>query len=581
MDLLWCGTHSTVERRREQHLNAAEYILETIAAHGVRHVFAIPGKGNGGFYDALAARRDRLRHVLAKHEQGAAYMADGYARAGAPFGVCLGISAGAAINLMGGAYSAHADSVPLLVLTGNAPAASFGRNAMMEFSGRPRRPDPARLFEPLTKRSLMVRAAKEVPDALAECLAAALGGRRGAAHLCVPADVQVEEVGLSRVPPPVAWDERPAPPPAVLDEAAAVLGAARHPVIVAGTGVVRSGAGAEVVALAEALGAPIVTTLKGKSAVPNDHPLCLGHVALGRSPAAERAVKAPEMDVLVAIGTTLSEWTNFAWDPAFARNAQVVQLDIDPAEITRVYPVRLAVIGDARAALAGVLARLRVEPALAARRRDAVGTLLTTVGKFDLPETRFADTVPLRPQAVISRLAAGLPDGTQLLADAGNNTFYTSHYYPLRRHDAFYMGGGCAAMGWSVAASIGVKLARPDRPVVNVAGDGGFMMNGMELETAAAHDVPVLWVILTDHALGMVKTFQTLFRGKDFIGCEFGDVEPARVAEGLGVRGLTIERLAELERAVADFLAGPRPTLLDVRIDGGEVPPGIMDRLGK
>ncbi len=508
-------------------------------------------------------------------------MADGYARAGAPFGVCCAISAGAAINLMGGAYSANADSVPLLVLTGNAPAAAFGRNAMMEFSGDPRRPDPARLFAPLTKRSVMVRSANEVPDALASCLEAALSGRRGAAHLCVPADVQTQDVGLDRVPAPLAFDARPVPEAAVLDEAARVLAAARHPVIIAGTGVVRSGATTEVTALAEALGAPIVTTLKGKSAVPNDHPLCLGHVALGRSPAAERAVKSPEMDVLIAIGTTLSEWTNFAWDPAFARNAKVVQFDIDPAEITRVYPVRLAVVGDAKASLAGVLGRLSVDPTLAATRRGAVKQLLATVGKFDAAESRYDSRTPLRPQAMLTKLAERLPDGTHVLADAGNNTFYTSHYYPLKRNDAFYMGGGCAAMGWSVAASIGVKLARPERPVVNVCGDGGFMMNGMELETAAAHDVAVLWVVMTDKALGMVKTFQTLFRGKDFIGCEFGDIEPARVAEGLGVRGRKIERLDELDAAVADFLAAPRPTLLDVRIDGGEVPPGIMDRLGK
>jgi thiamine pyrophosphate-dependent acetolactate synthase large subunit-like protein len=177
-----------------------------VASCGVRHVFAIPGKGNGGFYDALAARRDRIRHVLAKHEQGAAYMADGYARAGAPFGVCMGISAGAAINLMGGAYSAHADSVPLLAITGNAPATTFGRNAMMEFSGDPRRPDPARLFAPLTKRSVMVRSANEVPDALADCLEAMLGGRHGSAHLCVPFDVQMAEVGVDRVPAPLARD---------------------------------------------------------------------------------------------------------------------------------------------------------------------------------------------------------------------------------------------------------------------------------------------------------------------------------------------------------------------------------------
>jgi acetolactate synthase-1/2/3 large subunit len=562
-------------------LKAAEYVLDVIASYGVGHVFAIPGKGTGGFNDALAARRDRLRHVLAKHEQGAAYMADGYARGGARFGVCMGISAGAAVNLLGGAYSANADSVPLLVLSGNAPASSFGRNAMMEFSGEGRRPDPARLFAPLTKHSVMVRAAKEVPDALAQCLEAALSGRRGAAHLCVPGDVQAGEIGLDRIPAPLTFAPAAAADAGALQEAARVLAGARRPVIVAGTGVIRAGAGREVVALAEALGAPIVTTLKGKSAVPNDHPLCLGHVALGRSPAAERAVKDPAMDVLVAIGTTLSEWTNFAWDPGFARNAQIVQLDIDPAEIGRAYPARVAVVGDARVSLVGLLATLRPDPAQAAKRRASVAALLAEVGKLDAPDTVHDTRTPLRPQAVVTTLAARLPDGTHLLADAGNNTFYTSHYYPLKTRDAFYMAGGCAAMGWSVAAAIGVKLARPDAPVVDVCGDGGFMMNGMELETAAAHDVPVLWVVMTDRALGMVKTFQTLFRGKDFLGCEFGDIEPARVADGLGVRGRKIERLDVLDRAVADFLADPRPTLLDVRIDGGEIPPGIMDRLGK
>jgi acetolactate synthase-1/2/3 large subunit len=396
----------------------------------------------------------------------------------------------------------------------------------------------------------------------------------------VPFDVQYEEVGLDRIRPP-APERRDVAPDTVLEEAARVLAGARHPVIIAGSGVVRSGARSEVIALAEALGAPIVTTLKGKGAVPGDHPLVLGHVALGRSPAAERAVKSPECDLLVAVGTTLSEWTNFAWDPAFAARAEVLQLDIDRDEITEVYPVRLAVIGDARTCLQRVLPQLTVDAALAARRRQAVADLIGTVGKFDAPESRFDERTPLRPQAVVTRLAAALPDGTQLLADAGNNTFYTSHYYQLKRHDAFYMGGGAAAMGWSVAAAIGVRLWRSDQPVVNIAGDGGFMMNGMELETAAAHDVPVLWVILTDRALGMVKTFQTLFRAKDYIGCDFGDIELADVARGLGARGRRIEQAEELDAAVAAFLAEPRPTLLDVRIDGSEIPPGILDRLGK
>jgi acetolactate synthase I/II/III large subunit len=561
-------------------MNAAEYILDVIASYGVRHLFAIPGKGNLGFYDALAARRDRIRHVLPKHEQGGAYMADGYARAGARFGACLGISGGAMINLLGGAYSAHADSVPLLVLSGNAPTKTFGRNAMMEFSGGPRRPDPARLFEPVTKRSAMVRSAKEVPDALAAALEAMLTGRRGAAHLCVPFDVQLADVGVGRVPEPLPFDDRPTPPPAVVREAAAVLSGARRPVIIAGSGVVRSGARAEVLALAQTLGAPVVTTLKGKGAVPGDHPLCLGHTALARSPGAERAVKSPDVDLLVAIGTTLSEWTNFAWDPAFVPNAEVLQFDVDPREITRVYPVRLAVIGDAQACLASVLALLEPHRDRAARCRE-IQELLASAGRFSSPERRFDTSTPLKPQAVITRLAAALPDGTELLADAGNNTFFTSHYYPLKPDDAFHMAGGTAAMGWSVAASIGMKLARPDRPVVDVTGDGGFLMNGVEVETAAAHDVPVLWVVLTDRALGMVKTFQTLFRGKDYIGCEFGDIDLARVAQGLGAHGRRIERLDELSEAVAAFLAEPRPTVLDVRTDGGEVPPGIMDRLGK
>ena len=163
--------------------------------------------------------------------------------------------------------------------------------------------------------------------------------------------------------------------------------------------------------------------------------------------------------------------------------------------------------------------------------------------------------------------------------DAGNNTFYTSHYYPLRRNDAFYMGGGCAAMGWSVAASIGVKLARPDRPVVNVAGDGGFMMNGMELETAASQGAAVLWVILTNRVLGTVRTYQQLFRKGDFLASSLGDIDLARVAAGLGVQGVRVEALDDLDRAVARFLEDPRPTLLDVRVDPDEIPPGIMSRM--
>jgi acetolactate synthase-1/2/3 large subunit len=560
-------------------VNAAEYALDVLESHGVRHVFGVPGKGLMGFLHALEGRRGRVDFVLSKHEQGGSYMADGYARARGGLGVCLAISGGAALNLMGGVASAYADSIPLLAITGNAPTSQFGRKAMMEFSGIHRFPDPARLFEPITKMSRMLRSAREVPETLERAIETAMSGRRGPVHLNIPPDVQMGEVGLDRAPAPASFDRRPVPDPARLAKAAALLAGARQPVILAGWGSVLSGARPEILALGEALGAPLVTTLKGKAAVPAGHPLWLGHVAMGGSPRAARVMTAPEVDLVLAVGTTLGEYTNFAWDPTFAPRARFIQVDLDPVEISTLYPGALALIGDARACLSGILRQLRPDEARARSRREAIETLVRDVGLYEQPAAIASAALPLRPPAVIHRLAALLPDGTQLALDAGNNTMFTVHYYPLKPRDGFYHAAGSAVMGWAVPGAIGVKLARPDAPVVCVSGDGGFLMNGMELETAASQGAAVLWVILTNRVLGTVRTYQQLFRKGDFLASSLGDIDLARVAAGLGVQGVRVEALDDLNQSVARFLEDPRPTLLDVRVDPDEIPPGIMSRM--
>ena len=532
-----------------------------------------------GLLHSLEGRRRRLDFVLSKNEQGGSYMADANARARGGLGVCCSISGGAALNLIGGVASAFADSVPLLAITGNAPVAQFGKKAMMEFSGIHRFPDPARLFEPVAKASLLLRSAREVPEAVERAIETAMSGRRGPVHLNIPPDVQMAEVGRDLVPPPPAFDRRPLPDPARVAEAAALLAGARRPVILAGWGSVLSGARSELLALAEALGAPLVTTLKGKAAVPAGHPLWLGHVAMGGSPRAVRVMTSPEVDLVLAVGTTLGEYTNFAWDEAFVPRARFLQVDLDPREISVIYPVALALIGDARATLAAILRRLPADEARARSRREALALLVRDVPLHENPEAMRSSTRPLRPPAVIHRLAGLMPDGTQLALDAGNNTMFTVHYYPLKPRDGFYHAAGSAVMGWAVPGAIGVKLARPEAPVLCVSGDGGFLMNGMELETAASHRVAVLWVVLTNRALGTVRTYQQLFRKGDFLASTLGDIDLARVASGLGVAGVRIEGLDELDRAVLRFLDDPRPTLLDVRVDPDEIPPGIMTRM--
>jgi acetolactate synthase-1/2/3 large subunit len=556
-----------------------DVLLRYLDAEGARVVFGIPGGLLHPFFEAVEAD-ERFRLVVSKHEEGAAFMADGYARTSRTLAVCAGTAGPGATNLLTGVACAFADGVPLLVLTGQAASHAIGKGAAQE-TGREDM-DIVAMFRPVTKYSAMVPAPGALPAHLRRALRFALTGRPGPVHLNVPVDFweqPVEERWFD--PATYRPDSRGFDRSAVRRAAEALLGA-RRPVILAGSGVVVAGARSHLRTLAELLPARVATSPRAKGALPENHPLSLGVLGFAGHRPARETILGPEVDVLLTVGASLNETTTLNWHPDLRPSECLIQLDIDPDRVGRNYPVDLPLVGDAQAVLTELVYhghRLIRDGATPRSGWREAPPIAGWPGRCLDPELRASEALPLTPQRWRADLERALPADAVIFSDIGGHMLFNIHHLRIRDEQEFVLNLGFGSMGHGTAAPIGAALAEPRRPVVAIIGDGCFTMNGMELVTAAEYDVPVVWIVEHNNMHGITwHGSRMVGRKRPLRAIRYRKpIDVAGIARAMGLAAFVVERPGEMTDVLPQALATAGPALIEVRVDG-EIPPPLGDR---
>jgi acetolactate synthase I/II/III large subunit len=410
-------------------------------------------------------------------------------------------------------------------------------------------------------------------------LRTAFAGRPGSVHLSIPADLAKQKIPYEIIPP-----EKYRPRSAVLDfeavkRAAKLLAAANRPCLLVGHGVRLSQADGELMQLAERLGIPVATTLKGKSAFPENHPLSLGVFGFAGHPLAEAYLLSGEVDVLVVVGSSLGEFQTHSWDKRLMPQKALIQIDIDPMEMGKNYPVDVGIVGDAKAVLRSLTDTLATQYPETRPVSDRLKTLRSQIVRYHKAELLEAESTPMKPQAVMAKMQKVLPENTLLFLDNGNCVSWGIHYYEARQPNTIFASLGMAAMGYAIAAAIGGKLAAPDRPVVALVGDGAFAMNGMEIHTAAEYNIPVIWIVLNNGGHSMVYHGEKLLFGGELNSSRFRKpIDIWGLAASLGVRSFKAETPAAFEQALQAALAASAPCVIDAVVDFEECPSSIQQR---
>ena len=557
----------------------AEYLIEALADVGVRYIFGVVGGTVFPLFTATVGRQAQI--VMTKHEAGAAFMADGYARASGGLGACVATSGPGATNLITGIAAAYADSIPVVVLTGQVATKSFGRGALQESSSEG--VDIVDVFKQVTRYSILTFRADRLPAIWHKALRMATGGRPGPVHLSLPADVQEQTIQRPvKTNRPVhrtrAYDRD------AIKQAALYLLRARRPMILAGHGAILSNASDEIRTIAEMLEIPVATTPKGKGVFPEDHRLSVGPFGYSGSPLAQWHLLESGMDVLLAVGTSLSEWGTLGWDRRLQPSEALLHVDIDPYEIGKNYQVTVPLIGDAKSGLTELCYEIRRQQQRYLHWRRGNGHLAPPPDRPRVlnASTMDSNAVPIKPQRLLRDLQEALPRDALVFVDGGANRSWAIHYWQTLYPRTFFCATGMASMGFGVAGAIGGKFAAPDRVVVSITGDGGFLMNGMEVSTAVHYGKQVIWVILNDAGYGMIHHAFRMMKRPD-VGTRYPRVDCARVAEGLGAQAFRIREPGQINRElIQTILQSGRPTVLDVEIDPDEVAPfgGRVETLG-
>ncbi len=525
-------------------------------AEGVSSIFGYPGGAIMPFYDALTDY-PALRHYLVRHEQAAAHAADGYARVTGKVGVAIGTSGPGATNLITGLATAMMDSSPVVAITGQVPRAVMGTDAFQET-------DVVGLALPVTKHVILADNPDTLADAIHEAFAVARHGRPGPVLVDVPKDVQQQPAAAGTGP-----RSSPNHPPvdqAQLAVANALLETAQRPLILAGQGVLWSGAGRELLAFAQRADIPVITTLLGISAIPTDHPLALGMPGMHGEIHVNEAIQ--QSDLLIAIGMRFDDRVT-ADSKRFAPNARVIHIEIDPVEIGKVIPATVALVGDAREILTAWL------PSVPAAERSCWHEEIAS-RRRERCEDWQGD---LSPECILDAIASLSGENAIVVSDVGQHQMWIAGRGRFRRPRTLINSGGLGTMGFAVPAAVGCAVARPDRPVWAISGDGGFQMNFAELATMMQEGVPVKLAVFNNGYLGMVRQWQELFHDRRYSQTPILSPDYPTLAAAYGIPGFRVNAAHEVEGAVAAALAVRGPALVEFTIEQEAnvwpmVPPG-------
>ena len=540
-------------------MTGAQAIIASLEAEGVDTIFGYPGGQAIKIYDALYDSK-KIHHVLARHEQGATHMADGYARATGKVGVVLVTSGPGATNTVTGIATAFMDSVPMVVITGQVTRGVIGTDAFQES-------DIVGITMPVVKHSFLLQSAEELTRTFREAFYIASTGRPGPVLIDIPSDISGSEmvfhypdkISIASYKPTYRGNARQ------VKAAADLICQAKKPLIYAGGGIVTSHACQELAAIAERMQIPVVTSLMGKGAMRCSNPLNLGPVGMHGSKYANMAVT--ECDLLIAVGARFSDRVTGKVSE-FAPHAKIIHIDIDPAEIGKIIDPAVPIVGDAKVVLGAINDRLEKTDAKPVGTRW-VATVSEWRERWPFYTPEFADYPDsIAPEVVLYRLSERLdPEASIVTTEVGQHQMWAHQNISREHARTFISSGGLGTMGFGFPASIGAKIGCPEAQVVCVAGDGSFQMNSQEMATAAINGVPVKVMIIDNRALGMVHQWQSLFYHKRYSFTELADnPDFVKLADAYGWRARRITKPEEIDEALDEMLASEEPYLLDVMI---------------
>jgi acetolactate synthase-1/2/3 large subunit len=544
-------------------LSGAEAFVRMLQLHDVKYIFGLCGDTSLPLYDALYRLDHGMTHILTRDERSAAYMADGYARVSGKVGVCEGPSGGGATYILPGVVEANESSIPILAVTTDVSVGARGRFTLTEL-------DQESLFRPLAKWNRVIDRAADIPKLVRAAFTHMTTGKPGAAHLGLPFDVQKDPVDESDVWADKQLGRYPArrigPDPHAVAAAAEILAAASNPVIICGGGVVISGAERELQSLAEALGAPVATTISGQGSISDSHPLAVGVVGSNGGTVQTRSI-IERADLVMFVGCRAGSVTTERWRYPAPGKAKIVHIDVDASVIGVNYKADAAVVGDAKLCLEALAQTLVLfRPDLSKRKLGPAEIAAAKKEKFDAFRALAASNdAPIKPERVIAELQAVLPKDAVIVADPGTPCPYFSAYYELvetGRH--FISNRAHGALGYSMAASVGAHFGRPSAKVVSVMGDGSFGFTAGEMETIVRLKVPVTMIVISNSVYGWIKAGQKSGFKERYFSVDFSRTDHARVAEAFGVKAWTVRDPADLRKVLKQAIEHGGPTLVDI-----------------
>ncbi|MGB3513528.1 MAG: biosynthetic-type acetolactate synthase large subunit [Microcoleaceae cyanobacterium] len=541
-------------------------LMDSLKRHGVKHIFGYPGGAILPIYDELyrSEAAGDVEHILVRHEQGAAHAADGYARATGKVGVCFGTSGPGATNLVTGIATAHMDSIPMVVITGQVGRKMIGTDAFQET-------DIYGITLPIVKHSYVVRDPRDMARIVAEAFNIASTGRPGPVLIDIPKDVGLEEFGYQPVEP--ASIKLPGYRPTVkgnprqINQAVNLMREARRPLLYVGGGAISADAHAEIQELAEHFNIPVTTTLMGKGAFNEHHPLSLGMLGMHGTAYANFAVS--ECDLLIAVGSRFDDRVTGKLDQ-FACHAKVIHIDIDPAEVGKNRTPDVPIVGDVRQVLVDLLRRCRETGDSTNSNKTQLWLDRINRWKQDYPLVAPQNQDSISPQEVINEIGKMAPDA-YYTTDVGQHQMWAAQFLKNGPRQ-WISSAGLGTMGYGMPAAMGVKVALPNREVICIAGDASIQMNIQELGTLAQYGINVKTVIINNGWQGMVRQWQQAFFGERYSSSnmEVGMPDFVMLARAYGIKGMMISRRDELKDAIAQMLAHEGPVLMDARVTKDE-----------
>lgn len=548
-------------------ISGSQIVIECLIEQGVDTVFGYPGGAILNIYDALYKNSNRIRHILTAHEQGASHAADGYARSTGKVGVCMATSGPGATNLVTGIATAYMDSIPLVAITCNVTQSQLGKDSFQEI-------DITGVTMPITKHNFIVRDVNDLADTIRKAFYIAKSDRPGPVLIDIPKDITSAVTEFQAVDPSKLNFDNPSkkmpfPCEKQIENAAKLINESQKPFIYAGGGVITSEAGEELLAFAQKANIPVAMSLMGKAAFPNKHELSLGMIGMHGTYAANTA--CDNCDLLLAIGCRFSDRV-IGEAAKFAKNAKILQIDIDPTEVNKMINVDDALLGDVKSILAELTAKIQ-------KKEKSQWNCQIEEWKKIVPPS-YNKKQDLSPKFIFEYVNSQVKDDTIITTEVGQHQMWTAQFYDFTKPRTFLTSGGLGTMGYGTGAAIGAKFANPDKTVVHFAGDGSFRMNCNELATIEHYNLPIIIVILDNHALGNVRMWQTLFYEKRYSNTtlDFGP-EWTTLASAYGIQGYHVKNEEEFKDAFDKALKSGKPAVIDAEIFLDEmvfpmIPPG-------